>query len=111
MIKEKVKKVFEKIKEKAGLDFAVPQALGDCGSCTWAEIDNRYGKDAKGIWLKYFTFGMNKEKWNKERNFISHNLTDEQKKIVKEELDKYFVVEWDMSDLQCITIKNKVKEI
>lgn len=107
MTKKQINNIFKEIKEKANLDFAYSEALGDCSTCTWTEIVNKHGKEAKGIWLKYFTFGGNKRKWDIGYNFIAHDLTAEQKNIVKNELEKHFIVEWDLSDSQCILIKNK----
>lgn len=107
MTKEQINNIFKEIKEKANLDFAYSEALDDCSTCTWWEIANKHGKDSKGIWLKHFTFGVNKGEWNTECNFIAHDLTKKQKNIVKNELEKHFIVEWDLSDSQCILIKNK----
>ena len=102
-----IKKAFNECKEKAKLDFAYTEALGDCNTCTWAEIESRDGASSKGIWLKYFKWGMNKKKFNTEQNYISHDLTGEQKDIVYDVLSKYFNVEWDKTDDTCILIKNK----
>lgn len=108
MVRQQIGKIFDTIIEKAKLDFAITYAVGDCNTCTWAELESDYGQDAHGIWLKYFTFGGNKAKWNKEYNYIAHYLTQEQKEIVKAELEKHFIVEWeDMKDSTCIKIIDK----
>lgn len=107
MTRQKIKKVFEEIETTAKLDFALTK--GECcNSCTWAYLENEFGKNSHGIYLKYFTYGANKTKWdNNEEQYIAHDLTNEQKKVVFGILSKYFKVDWDMTDDKCIKISNK----
>lgn len=108
MTREMIAKAFAECKEKANLDFALTKATADCSTCTWADIEAKYGMDARGIWLKYFTWGANKRKFDTNINYIAHYLTNEQKDIVCEVLQKYFAVEWaDKDDHVCIKIENK----
>lgn len=108
MKKQQIERVFKKIEELAKLDFALATPLGDCQTCTWSDIELEFGRESKGIWLKHWSFGMNKTKWNENGTYyIAHDLTKLQKKIVYEELSKYFNVEWDMSDNQAIAVRNK----
>ena len=111
MKKQQIKRVFEKIKELAKLDFADTTPMGDCQTCTWADIELEFGKESKGIWLKHWTFGMNKTKWDEnETYYIAHDLTSRQKEIVYNELSKHFAVDWDKSDNKAIGINNKGEE-
>lgn len=109
MRKTQIQHALDKCKQKLGLDYAIAEAMGDCQTCTWAEIYDRYGADAKGLWLKYFKWGANKSPFNKNENYIAHNLTQEQRDVVYDILSKYFKVDWDKSDDRAIVIYNKEK--
>lgn len=104
-----VNKAIKECEEKAKLGYALTKATNDCATCTWADIDNEFGAETNGIWLKYFTWGANKQKFDNNINYIAHFLTEEQKDIVLSVLQKYFLVEWDKSNSKCIIIKNKVE--
>ena len=108
MERKTVVKALKECKKNAKLDYAYSRALGDCMSCTNAKLASMYGTEAKGIWLKYFTFGMNRQTWNNRPKYIAHDMGEEQAKVVVETLKKYFDVEWDGSQDQCIMIKDKV---
>ena len=45
MTKKQINNIFKEIKEKANLDFAYSEALGDCSTCTWTEIVNKHCKE------------------------------------------------------------------
>nr|DAK86228.1 MAG TPA: hypothetical protein [Caudoviricetes sp.] len=108
MTRQQIKFIFNEIKREAKLDFALTKGYC-CQTCTWADIEDEYGKESKGIWLKYFDKGMNRQKWNgNEPQYIAHELASEQKEIVYNILSQHFKVEWEnMSDDKCIIIKNK----
>lgn len=86
MNKRKLNKVFELIKEKAKLDYAITNTddYGDCPSCVNAELSSRFGLESKGIFAKHWTRGMNDSgPWkNIEGVYIAHDLTSEQGKII-----------------------------
>ena len=107
MKRSKVIKAFEEYKINAKLDYALNKAPDDCKTCSSAWINKEYGKESKGIWLVYYTFGMNKRKWDDGEQYICHDLTKEQAKIVVQTLSKYFKVEWDGDESRCIQISNK----
>lgn len=110
MTRQKIKFIFNRIKQEANLDFALTKGYC-CQTCTWADIDNEYGENAKGIWLKWYDKGGNKTKWdNNATQYIAHNLNEQQKDIVYDILSKYFKVEWDKGDSNAIIISNKEKE-
>ncbi len=96
--------IFREIKKAAKLDFALTH--GECcQSCTWASISNRFGKNAKGIWLKWFEHGANRTDWREHGiYYIGHDLNAEQKDTVYNILKKYCAVEWDFSDSASIKI-------
>ena len=107
MDKRQIKKAFEECIEKAKLDFALCKAPADCCTCSWDLIGKVYGNESHGIWLHYFTFGINKKKFNTGKNYINHYLTEKQKEIVFEVLSKYFKVTWDKNDYKTLIIENK----
>lgn len=108
MERKTVAKAFRECKKMAGLDFSYSRAIEDCNTCTWAAIEEKHGEAAKGIFLKYFTFGMNREEWDERAPYyIAHDLTAEQARKVVETLSEYFAVEWDGSEAHCIKISDK----
>lgn len=107
MTRQKIKFIFNRIKQEATLDFALTKGYC-CKTCTWAEIENDYGQDSKGIWLKWYDKGGNKTKWdNNGTYYIGHNLTETQKDIIYNILQEYFEIEWDKSNDNSIKIKDK----
>lgn len=110
MTKKDIKFIFEEIKRKAGLDFALTKG-NCCNNCTWDEINDDFGEQAKGIWLKWFSAGINKSKWNENGPwYVAHDLTPKQKIIVYDILLQHFDVEWEnLSDNMSIKIKEKKK--
>jgi len=108
MTREQVRAAFNECKKAAGLDFALTQGIRDCMTCTNYELSCKYGKESRGIWLKWFRVGMNRSNWNERTAyFIVHDLTKEQGAKVMEVLQKHFKVEWDGSEHQCIKIESK----
>lgn len=107
MTRQKLRFIFNKIKKEAELDFALTKGYC-CGTCTWAEIENEYGKNSKGIWLKWYDKGMNKTKWADEKTlYVAHDLTNKQKDIVYNILSHYFNIDWDKSDDRAIILTEK----
>lgn len=82
MNKRKLNKVFELIKTKAKLDYAVTNAdeYGDCNSCVNSQLAFEFGEDSKGIFAKHWLKGMNAGgAWkNVDSVYIGHDLTAEQ---------------------------------
>lgn len=107
MTKAQLKRIFAKIKEEAKLDFAETEPRGDCNTCNWGEIRDDLGDDARGIWLKHWSWGGNKSKFDTQTNYIAHDLTEEQKYIVADILSRQFIVDWDKSDNKAIIIKQR----
>ncbi len=88
MNKRKLNKVFEQIKARANLDYAITNTdeYGDCSSCVWSEISDQFGIDSKGIYIKHWLKGMNAGDAYKYLDYlyIGHDLTEEQGKILIE---------------------------
>lgn len=108
MTRQYIKFIFKKIEEQANLDFAWTKGYC-CSTCTWADIHDEFGENAKGIWLKWYDKGGNKSKWdNNATLYVAHDLTPKQKDIVYEILAKHFVVDWDKKDdNKCIILNKK----
>lgn len=110
---ENIKKVFREIKKEANLTYARTSvdSLGDCSSCVSAAIFDRYGEKATGIWLKHWKHGMNKSSKDLEDKssvYISHNITEEQAKVVFKVLSKYFNINnGEYDPYTCIEISEK----
>lgn len=86
MDKRKLNKVFEEIKIKANLDYAITDAdiYGDCNTCVNAELADVFGVDSKGIYAKHWLKGMNAGgAWKYlDDVYVGHDLTEEQGKIL-----------------------------
>lgn len=99
---ETLKRAFRECKKAAGLDFARTNAaaLGDCNSCCWAALDDKYGEESRGILLKHWRHGMNGrgEVEDQDSLYIAHRLTEEQGKTVLAVLGKYFNLDSDSYD-------------
>lgn len=88
MNKRKLNKVFEQIKTKANLDYAITNTdeYGDCNTCVNYELASKFGNDSKGIYAKHWLKGMNKGCSWKDLDYlyIGHDLTEEQGKTLIE---------------------------
>ena len=86
MDKRKLNRVFEEIKNKAKLDYAVtnPDEYGDCNTCVQYALGEQFGYESKGIYVKHWLKGMNAGKNYKSLDYvyISHDLTEEQAEIL-----------------------------
>lgn len=86
MNKFKLNAVFKQVKEKAGLDYAVPtpDKYGDCNTCVNSELADVFGIDSKGIYAKHWVTGMNAGGPWKYLNevYIGHDITAEQAQIL-----------------------------
>lgn len=109
MNRELLKKAFREAKKAAGLDFAItnPDGMGDCQSCVWSAIVDRYGDDSRGVWVKHWRRGMNggAPVEDLHRIYVAHDLTDEQGRTVVAVLSQYFRVDWDFSRGHCIKLE------
>lgn len=86
MNKRKLNKVFEQIKARANLDYAITNSdeYGDCNTCVNYALGNKFGIESKGIYAKHWLKGMNAGgAWKHlDELYIGHDLTEEQGKIV-----------------------------
>ena len=91
MNKEKLDDVFDEIKTKANLDYAVTNSdeYGDCNTCVNSELAFEFGVDSTGIYTKHWLEGMNAgEPWEYlDSVYIGHDLTEEQAKIMIDVLE------------------------
>lgn len=99
MDKEVLKKAFREWKKEAGADYARTEidSLGDCMSCVNAALARKYGGDSTGIYLKWWTRGMNKygdlnDFEREDYALIGHDITTEQADKFYEVMSKYFNV-------------------
>jgi hypothetical protein len=105
MFYNEVVDAIKEAKKAAKLDFARSQGTC-CGSCTWSTIK----EGTKGIWLKHYKTGANRSKWREaDAQYIAHDLTDDQLKIVIATLSQYFEVKYDFASqgADVITIRDK----
>ena len=110
MDRELIKKAVKECKKEAGLDFAYSSGLGDCMSCTNSILADKFGENAKGLWVKWFRVGMNASKWGDYKTkYICHSLTKKQGDKVVEILSRYFTVEWSGESHDCIALTAKAE--
>ena len=105
-----LRKALARCKKEAGLAYALAKAPDDCMTCSNYSLAQKHGDDSKGIWVKWFSFGMNRQTWEvncKDGVYIVHDLTEEQGKIVKAILSETYDVDWDGDASRCILIKEK----
>ena len=106
MNRARVIEAFKVVKKETGLDYARSSA-SCCTSCMNYALSEKYGETSKGIFLRYFETGVNKEKWDEEKTYaINHDLTTEQANKVVEVLKRYFKVNWSGSDSDTIKISD-----
>lgn len=111
MDKRKLNRVFEEIKTKANMDYAVTNAdkYGDCKSCVNYGLSEEFGVESKGIWAKHWLKGMNKGcPWKDiDSTYIAHDITEEQVKIMVEVLEAngYDVEPREYNPSKCFLIK------
>ncbi len=103
MDKKLIQVVFRKIQEQVpGIDYAIINTddYGDCNTCVNDALSRKFGIDSKGIYLKHWTRGMNREKplEYQDSAWIAHDLTDEQGKMVLAILKENFAMENDSYD-------------
>jgi hypothetical protein len=86
MDKCKLNRVFNEIKTKAKMDYAITNTdeYGDCNTCVNSQLADEFGIDSKGIYAKHWTKGMNAGgAWKHLKDlYIGHDLTEEQGKIL-----------------------------
>ena len=94
-----VLKAMQECKKNAKLDYALPIA-----PAAFIRCERDRFMSYKGIYLKC----SKTDKWDIEKSYyLVHHLTEEQRKIVIEILNKYFDVEWNGEENKCILIKDK----
>lgn len=114
MNKRKLNKVFEEIKTKAKMDYAITNAdkYGDCNSCVNYGLSEEFGVESKGIWAKHWLKGMNKGcPWKYlDSTYIAHDITEDQAKIMVEVLEAngYVVEPREYDERRCFCIKEEL---
>ena len=115
MNKRKLNKVFEEIKAKSNMDYAITNTddYGDCNTCVNCELADVFGEESKGIYVKHWTTGMNAGGPWKDLNdvYIGHDITEEQAKIMVEVLEAngYAVEPRVYDERKCFCIKEVSK--
>ena len=113
MNKELLIHAFKEAKKAAALDFAItnPDGLGDCQSCVWAAIVNKYGEESRGVFVKHWRRGMNAGAPIEDLRavYVAHDLSEEQGRTVAAVLSELFRVEWDFSRGSCIKLEDLEK--
>lgn len=79
MNKSKLTRTFNIIKASIPLDFAITNTdeYGDCDTCTWNAIIEKFGHESHGIYVSKWLHGINKSAPYKETKgvYIGHDLT------------------------------------
>lgn len=82
MDKRMLQKTFREYKKTAKTDFAItnPDSFGDCPSCVWSSLVDKYGSECHGVWAKAWKYGMNGGDDIEEDDsvVIAHDLTKDQ---------------------------------
>ena len=88
MNKQKLDKVFEEIKIKAELDYAITNTdeYGDCNTCVNDALIDEFGINSTGIYAKHWLEGMNARcPWEElDKLYIGHDITTKQANILIE---------------------------
>ena len=111
MHKKLLKHAMKIAKEAANLDYALHEAPACCITCSDEKLIDRYGKTSKGIFAKIFPHGMNCKPWAKatiDGIYIQHDLTNEQKTIVKSVFEQYYIVQWDCEQNKAIHLTKEI---
>ena len=95
---QKLSRVFKKVKEVAGLDYAItrPDSYGDCMTCVNYRLCELFGEDSKGIFAKHWMRGINRGRAYKDvkKVYVAHDITEEQFGKIKNVLEENgYVVE------------------
>ena len=115
MNKRKLNKVFEEIKTKAKLDYAITNTdeYGDCNTCVNSELADVFGIDSKGIYAKHWLKGMNRGCPWKDLDclYIGHDLTEDQGKTLIEvfEANGYDIEPKEYNERRAFVIKEVIK--
>ncbi|MBU0996927.1 MAG: hypothetical protein KKE16_02665 [Firmicutes bacterium] len=106
-------KTLKEIKERLKLDYALNKGFV-CPSCTIKMIEETYGLNAIGIYVRWF--GEDQDQLpiaQLDKLYINHDFGKEESKFTQIEivriLEKYYLVDWDYSDEKTILIKEKVR--
>lgn len=91
MNKIKLDEVFEEIKTKANMDYAVTNTddYGDCNACVNYTLSEEFGVESTGIYAKHWLEGMNEGcDWEELKElYIGHDITETQARIMIEVLE------------------------
>jgi len=111
MDEKRLRKVINEVKDRLGLDYALHKGFM-CPSCTTKMINETYGEQAKGIYVRWF--GKDQEQppiKQLDKIYINHDLGKENCEFKKTELVKilfeYYDVVWNFSDIHSILVKEK----
>lgn len=106
-----LEKCFEEFEKVEGISYSIfdTDDYGDCSTCVNYEICRQYGKDSKGIFLKFWTEGMNADSFDKtDRVFIAHDITEAQAENIYKIFGKYFeVYPQQYNRTECFELVNK----
>ena len=111
MNKRKLNRVFDEIRIKAHMDYAVTNAdkYGDCCTCVTYELGMEFGEESTGIFAKHWLKGMNRGcAWaSLDSVYISHDITEEQANIMVQVLEEngYTVAPREYDPCKCFKIK------
>lgn len=106
-------KVLKEIKNQLKLDYALNKGF-ICPSCTTKMIEETYGLNATGIYVRWFGEDQDQLSITQfDKLYINHDFGNERDKNrgkeVIEILEKYYIVDWDCSDKKTILIVEKEK--
>lgn len=113
MNKIKLDNVFQDVKRLSEMDYAVinTDIYGDCNTCVLDGLSSQFGVESTGIYAKVWLHGMNAcSGWeNLDTVFISHDITEEQAKIMIEVFKKngYEITPEKYNKHECFLIREK----
>jgi len=108
---ENLKKALNEVKSKLELDYALNKGF-ICPTCTTNKLDEMYGENATGIYVRWFGKDQEQPPIKKlDKLYLNHDLGKENCEFRKTEivkiLSKYYDVVWNYSDDRSILIKEK----
>lgn len=90
---QRLESAFEAVKTAANLDYAISSFMDEHGEDmhqAQKSLDETYGPNATGIWVKRWECGINKS-WpigHVDKLYVCHSITDEQGEILVKTLEQ-----------------------
>lgn len=116
MDKKLLQKTFREYKKAAGVDFSItaPDSYGDCQSCVWSTLVDKYGYDCHGVFVKAWKHGMNGGSFIEELDhvLVGHDITAEQAEAFYKVFgESYIVYPREYDENTCFYLFEKGKKV